>query len=94
MGMIALVMEGRVPTKILRRDLHRHGDVVAVGAQECAPRVRMAIPQPRRVLPVEGDGVRPHVAGVEIQFVRDSGEINTIVITEQAVFTEPLRSGT
>ena len=52
----------------------------------------MVIPQPLRVLPVEGDDVCPHVAVVVIQFVRDSGEVNGIVITEQAVFPQPLRS--
>ena len=31
--MIALVMEGGIPTEILRRDLHRRGDVIAVGTQ-------------------------------------------------------------
>gem|GEM_PF-1554292 len=31
--MITFVMEGGVPTKILRRDLHRRGDVIAVGTQ-------------------------------------------------------------
>ena len=90
--MIALVMEGGVPTEILRRDLHRRGDVIAVGTQQCAPCVRMVIPQPLRVLPVEGDDVRPHVAGVVIQFVRDSGEVNGIIVTEETVFTQPLRS--
>ena len=38
--------------------------------------------------------MRPHVAGVVIQFIRDSGEVNGIVITEQAVFPQPLRSRT
>ncbi len=41
--------------------------------------------QPLCVLTVEGDDVRPHIAGVVIQFVRDSGEVNCIVITEEAV---------
>ena len=31
--MITFVMEGGVPTEILRRDLHRRGDVIAVGTQ-------------------------------------------------------------
>ena len=53
----------------------------------------MVIPKPRRVLPVEGDDVRPHVAGVVIQFVRDSGEVNGIIVTEETVFPQPLRSG-
>ena len=32
-GMVTLIVEGRVPTEILRRDLHRRGDVIAVGTQ-------------------------------------------------------------
>ena len=91
--MVTLIVEGRVPTKILQWDLHRCGDVVAVGAEQCAPCVRMVIPQPLRILPVEGDDVRPHIAGVVIQFVCNSGEVNGIVITEQTVFPQPFRSG-
>ena len=88
--MISLVMEGGVPAKVLRWYLHRRGDVIAVGTQQCAPCFCVVIPQPLRVLPVEGDDVRPHVAGVVIQFIRNSGEVNGIVISEQAVF--PSRS--
>ena len=35
----------------------------------------------------------PHVAGVVIQFIRDSGEVNGIIVTEETVFPQPLRSG-
>ena len=35
----------------------------------------------------------PHVAGVVIQFVRDSGEVNGIIVTEETVLTQPLCSG-
>ena len=91
--MIALIVECRVPAEVLRRYFHRRGDVIAVGTQQCAPCVRMVIPQPLRVLPVEGDDVRPHVAGVVIQFVRDGGEVNCIIVTEETVFPQPLRSG-
>ena len=91
--MISLVMEGGIPAEVLRRDLHGCRNVITMGAQECAPCVRMVIPKPRRVLPMEGDDVRPHVTVVAIQFVRDSGEVNGIVITEQAVFPQPFRSG-
>ena len=94
MRMIALIVEGGVPAEVLRRDLHRCGDVVAVGAEQCAPCVRVIIPKPLCVLLVEGDDVRPHVAGVVIQFVRDSGEVNGIVISEETVFPQPLRSRT
>ena len=91
-GMISLVMERSVPAEVLRWDLHRRGDVIAVGTQQCAPRVRMVIAQPLRVLPVEGDDVRPHVAGVVFQFIHDSAQIHVVIVTEQTVFTQPLRS--
>ena len=54
----------------------------------------MVIPQPLRVLPVEGDDVRPHVAGVVIQFIHDSVQIHVVIVTEETVFTETLRSRT
>ena len=92
--MVALIVEGRVPAEILRRYLHRRGDVIAVGTQQCAPCLRVVVAKPLRIFTMEGDDVRPHVAGVMIQFVCNSGEVNGIVITEQAVFPQPLRSRT
>ena len=92
--MVTFIVEGRVPAEILRGDLHRRGDVIAVGAQECAPRVRVIVPKPLRILPVEGDDVRPHVAGVVIQFIHDSAQIHVVIVTEQAVFTQPFRPRT
>ena len=80
--MVTLIVEGRVPAKVLRRDLHGYGNIITVDAQKCSPRCGVVISQPFRVLPVEGDDVRPHVAGVVIQFIRNSGEVNGIVITE------------
>ena len=35
--MIALIVEGRVPAEVLRRDFHCRGNVIAVGTQQCAP---------------------------------------------------------
>ena len=32
-GMVALIVEGRVPAEILRWDIHRRGDIIAVGTQ-------------------------------------------------------------
>ena len=52
----------------------------------------MVIPQPLRVLPVEGDDVRPHVAGVVIQFIHDSAQIHVVIVTEETVLPQPLRS--
>ena len=53
----------------------------------------MVIPQPLRVLPVEGDDVRPHVAGVVIQFIHDSAQIHVVIVTEETVLPQPFRSG-
>ena len=91
-GMVALVMERRVPAKVLRRYFHCRCDVIAVGAKQSAPRFRVVVSQPLRILAAERDDVRPHVAGVVIQFVRDSGEVNGIIVTEETVFPQPLRS--
>ena len=50
----------------------------------------MVIPQPLRIFTMEGDDVCPHVAGVVIQFIRDNGEVNGIIVTEETV--SPSRS--
>ena len=36
--------------------------------------------------------MRPHVAGVVIQFIHDSVQIHVVIVTEETVFTQPLRS--
>ena len=54
----------------------------------------MVVAKPLRVLPVEGDDVRPHVAGVVIQFIHDSAQIHIVIVTEETVFPQPLRSRT
>ena len=65
-----------------------------MGTQQCAPRLRVVVAKPLRILPVEGDDVCPHVAGVVVQFIRDSGEVNGSVITKQTVFPQPFRPRT
>ena len=91
--MIALVMEGGVPVEILRRYFHRRRDVIAVGAEQCAPCLRVVVAKPLRIFTMEGDDVRPHVAGVVIQFIHDSAQIHVVIVTEETVFPQPLRSG-
>ena len=53
----------------------------------------MVIPQPLRIFTMEGDDVRPHVAGVVIQFIHDSAQIHVVIVTEETVFPQPLRPG-
>ena len=92
MGMVALVMEGCVPTEVLGWDIHSGGNVVAVGAEEIPPRPGIVVAQPLRVLTVEGDDVRPHVTCVVLQLRHGLGQLHAIFITEETVGTQPLRS--
>ena len=91
--MIALIVEGRVPAEVLRWDLHCRGDVIAVGTQQCAPCLRVVVAKPLRIFTMEGDDVRPHVAGVVIQFIHDSAQIHVVIVTEETVLPQPLRPG-
>lgn len=92
MGMVALIMEGCVPTEVLGRDIHSGGDVVAVGAEKISPRPGIVIAQPLRVLSLQGDNVRPHVTCVVLQFRHGLGQLHTIFVTEETMGTQPLRS--
>ena len=49
MGMVAFIMEGSVPTKVLGRDVHSGGNIVAVGAEEIPPRPGIVVAQPLRI---------------------------------------------
>ena len=69
MGMVALIMEGSVPAEVLGRNVHGGGNIVAVGAEEIPPRPGVVIAQPLRVLPFQGDDVRPHISGVVLQLL-------------------------
>jgi len=54
----------------------------------------MIVSQPLRILAVERDDVRPHIAGVVVQFIHGSAQIHVVIVTEETVLTQPLRSGT
>ena len=50
MGMVAFIVKCRVPTKVLGRNVHGGGDVVAVGAEKISPRPGMELSQKLKVL--------------------------------------------
>ena len=52
MGMIALIMEGRVPAEVPRVNVHSGGDVVAVRPQKRPPCCCMVIAKPHGILPL------------------------------------------
>ena len=90
----ALVVERRIPAKVLRRDVHRLRDVVPVRPQQRPPCVRMIEPQPLRVLAAKRNDVRPDIAGAAVHLCHRCVQIDCIFITEQSVFAQPLRART
>ena len=87
---LALVVEGSVPSEVTGRDLHCRRDVVAVGADEVSPRRGVVEAEPGSILTLEGDDVRPHVSGVALQLRHGFLQRNSVVISEQAVGTNAL----
>ena len=67
--MLALVVEGSVPSEVTGWDLHCRRDVVAVGADEVSPRRGVIEAEAYSIFTLEGDDVRPHVSGVALQFL-------------------------
>ena len=66
---LALVVEGSVPSEVAGWDLHCRRDVVAVRPDEVSPRRGVVVTQAGRILTLEGDDVRPHISGVALQFL-------------------------
>ena len=64
MGMVAFVVEGRVPAKVREGDFHRLRNLGSVGAQQGLPLFPVVVSQPRRILPPQREDGRPHIAGV------------------------------
>ena len=80
MGVIPLVVVGGVPAEMIRRDIHGGGDVVAICPEKVPPRPGVVIAKTGRVLPFQGDDVRPHIAGVLIQLPHGLFQIHSIFI--------------
>lgn len=62
--MVSFIVERRVPPEVLRRDMHGCRDVVAVSTEQGPSRLRVVVTKTLRVLPVQGEDVRPDAAGV------------------------------
>ena len=88
----ALVVECRVPAKILWRNVHRLRNVVPVRPQQRPPCVRMVEPQPLRVLAPERNDVRPDVSGAAVHLCHCRIQVDCILVTEQPMFSHPLRA--
>ena len=93
MRMLALVMEGGVPTEIPGGNLHGGSNVIAVCTQERTPRLGVVIAQALSVLPMERNDVRPNISCVVLQFRHGFVQIHTILISKQSVVTQTLGAG-
>lgn len=51
--MVALIVEGGVPTEVSGRDIHGSGDFVAVGTEQIPPRFCVIITEALGILPFE-----------------------------------------
>lgn len=91
--MIPFVVVGCVPAKVLGRDFHRRRNVVAVGADEIAPRIGIVISETSCIFTLEGNDVRPHIAGVGIQLRHRRIEIEVVIVGEQSMRAESFRAG-
>ncbi len=87
---LALVVEGSIPSEVAGRDLHCRRDVVAVRPDEISPRRGVVEAEPGRILTLEGDDVRPYISGVVLQFFHGLAQRDRFLITEQTVGTDAL----
>ena len=85
---------GGVPAEVIRRDIHGIGDIIAVGAEQVPPRFGIVIAKPGGILPLQGDDVCPHVAGILIQLPHGLLQVHAVLVPKEAVVTQPLRPWT
>ena len=90
--MAALIVERRIPAKVLRRDVHRLRNVVPVRPQQRPPCVRVIEPKPLRILAPERNDVRPDIPGITVHLRHRRVQVNYIFIPKQSVFAQPLRA--
>ena len=90
----ALVVERRIPAKVLRRDVHRLCNIVSVRPQQRPPCVRVIEPKPLRVLTAKRNDVRPDIPGITVHLRHCRIQVDRILVTEQPMFSQPLRART
>ena len=94
MRMRSFIVERSIPTKIIRRNLHRFRDIVAVRFEKIPPCGGVVEAESGSILTLEGDDVRPHISVVAFQLTHRCIEIHGFLITEQTVGADSFRSGT
>ena len=94
MGVLPLIVVGGIPAEVIRMDIHSGGNVVAVGSEQVHPRLGVIVSKPGGILPFQGEDVCPHVAGILIQLQHGLLQVHAVLVSKEAVVTQPLRSWT
>lgn len=87
---LALVVEGGVPSEVTGRDLHCRRNIVVVGSNEISPRRGVVVTQAGSILTLERDDVRPHISGVVLQFFHGFLQRDRFLITKQTMSADAL----
>ena len=90
---MTFVMERRVPPEVLRRNVHGCRNVIAVSTNQCPPCLGVVVAETLCVFSMQGDDVRPYVAGVVLQFGHGGVQVHMIRVTEQSMVTQTLGTG-
>lgn len=92
MGMMALIMEGGIPSQILHGDLQVLRERLGLGPQHVPPPCAPVKSQPLRILTAQGHDGRPYIPLMPVQLLGHLRQLNLdAVIGKKAVGTEALR---
>ena len=69
MGMVTLVVKGRVPPQMVHRNLEILGKGLCLSPQKISPAAAVVEPQPGRILPFQGENCRVHIAFVIVHLL-------------------------
>ena len=88
-----LIVEGRIPAKVISRYLHGLGQILCVHHEQAAPCVRIVVPQPGSILTAQGVDDGPYISAVSFQFGHGRVKVDCGGGAEQAVGTAALHTG-
>ena len=69
--MMPLIVECRIPSQMIHRDLQIFGDGLGLASQEIPPSASVIESQPNGILPPQGENCGVNMAGIFVQFLRN-----------------------
>ena len=84
MRMMAFIMEGGEPPKMLHRDFQIFGQSLRLCPQHIPPAVSVIEAKPFCILTAQGEDCRPYISLMDIQFFRYIGKLDfhTVICKE------------